>query len=71
MVLFYRQLDFNFLEDIMASVSNAEIEKFKAERIAEREFLEKVQVLVSEFAAKVSSQNSKLRSMQRFLKASV
>lgn len=52
-------------------VSPAEIEKFKTEKVAEREFCERLSSLVSELKAKVSERNVMLRSMQRFLKANV
>lgn len=52
-------------------ISPAEIEKFKVERLAERDFCSKLTGLVSEFRSKVSPSNSTLRSMERFLKARV
>lgn len=53
------------------TVSNAEVDRIKAELVATKEFIEKLTPLVQEFEAKVSPKNSALRSMQRFLKASV
>lgn len=68
----YPQLAFKFMEDLMPNdVSAAEVEKFKIERKGERDFLEKLSPLVKELEAKVSPNNSILRSMQRFLKANV
>lgn len=66
------QLSFKFLEEVMAKeISVAEVEKFKLERLGEREFLEKLASLVKELEAKVSQKSSVLRSMQRFLKSNV
>lgn len=52
-------------------VSPAEIEKFKAEKKAEREFMTELSSAVATLKAKVSDRNSVLRSMQRFLKANI
>lgn len=53
------------------AVTPAEVERFKLERTAEREFVERLSGIVIEFEAKVSPKNSVLRSMKRFLKASI
>lgn len=50
-----------------ATVSPAEIEKFKVEKVAEREFVSKLEDLVRDLESKVSSTNSVLRSMRRFI----
>jgi hypothetical protein len=69
----YSQLIFREMEEIMANVivSPAEVEKFKLEKMGEREFTEKLVVLVRELEAKVSERNPVLRSMKRFLKGSL
>lgn len=66
------QLFFQEVIDMASQVvSPAEIEKFRVEKIAEREFLDRLSSLVTELKAKVSDKNSVLRSMQRFLKANI
>lgn len=68
------QLNFPVMEDILMAnhvVTAAEVEKFKIERVAELEFIDKLTSLVRELEAKVSPKSSVLRSMQRFIKASV
>lgn len=52
-------------------VTAAEVEQFKVERLAEREFVARLQLLVRELAVKVPASNSVVMSMQRFLKARV
>lgn len=61
------------LLDVAASttVSAAAVEKFKMEWVAEREFLSKLSVLVSELSHKVSPRNPVYASMARFLKARI
>lgn len=55
----------------MNDVTQAELDKFKSERKAENEFLDKVRVLVGEFAAKVSPQNVVYKQVKRFLASHV
>lgn len=53
------------------TISPAEIERYKVERLAELDFYTQLTALVNEYKQKVSPKNAALRSMQRFLKASV
>lgn len=51
------------------TVSAAEIEAFKLERVAEWAFIVGLRLLVQELANKVSPRNTILQSMNRFLKS--
>jgi len=51
------------------AVSPAEVEKFKLEKVAEREFLWQLGSLVGVLKSRVSDRNPVLTSMTRFLKA--
>lgn len=50
------------------SVTAAEVEQFKMERFAEKEFLSKLRVLVDDLSMKLTPRNAVLASMQRFLR---
>lgn len=56
---------------VRTDVTQAEIERFKMERSAERNFVIKLQVIVRELESLVGPNNVVYRSMSRFLKRMV